>query len=182
MNTSRPRTRHAADIRRHDDHVLVRLPPGVPEQHRRGVHVVDRYVEEPLYLVRVQIDGQQPIDARARNHVRHQFGGNRHARGTRPAILARIAEVRHHGGYPLCRRPPAGVGHQQQFHQIVIRRRTCGLHDEDIAAAHIFHQFNFYLAVAESPDIRAPQRHVQVARDLRRERRIGISREHRDRQ
>jgi hypothetical protein len=81
----------------------------------------------------------------------------------------------------LCRRPAAGVGHHQQFHQILCRRIR-RLHDEHIAAAHVFHQLDIHLAVAEAPHMRAAQRHMQVPRDLLRQRGIRLAGEHGNRQ
>src|SRR5262249_37448889 len=43
-------------------------------EHRRGVEVIDRHVEEALNLGRVQIHGQHPICARAGNDVGHELG------------------------------------------------------------------------------------------------------------
>jgi len=119
------------------------------------IDIVDRYVEKTLDLIRVQIDRQQSIDARARDHVRHQLRRDGHARRARPAILAGVAEIRHHRRDPLRRRPPAGVGHHQELHQI-LRRRTGRLHDEHVASAHVFHQLDADLAVAEPSHIRPP--------------------------
>src|ERR1700735_3598970 len=64
----------------------------------------------------------------------------------------------------------------------MLSRRMRGLQNEHVSAAYILSELDAHFAVAESIYIRAPQRHVQVAGDLRRERRIGIAREQRDRQ
>ena len=106
------------------------LLPHIAEQHRRRIHVVHRDIEESLDLVGVQIDRQQAIDARARNHVRHQLRRDRHAHRARPAILARIAEIRNHRGDARGRSTPARVRHHQQLHQVIVRRRRRRLHDE----------------------------------------------------
>ena len=82
----RPCAHHAADIRRHDDQIVVLLLPRIAEQHRRRVHVVDRDIEESLDLIGVQIDRQQPIDAgSSRSCSRTSFAviGTRVARGRR---------------------------------------------------------------------------------------------------
>ena len=99
----RARAHHAADVRRHDQQVLVVLLPQIAEQHRRRVDVVDRDVEEALDLVGVQIHRHHAIDADDLQHVRHDLRRDRHARRARPAILARVAEVRDGCGDP--RRP-----------------------------------------------------------------------------
>src|ERR1700678_997062 len=64
----------------------------------------------------------------------------------------------------------------------MLSRRMRGLQNEHVSAAYILSELDAHFAVAESIYIRAPQRHVQVAGDLPRERRIGIAREQRDRQ
>src|SRR6202046_2613672 len=64
----------------------------------------------------------------------------------------------------------------------MLSRRMRGLQNEHVSSAHILSELDAHFAVAEAIYIRAPQRHVQVAGDLRRERRIGIAREQRDRQ
>ena len=103
------------------------------------------------------------------------------ARGARPAILARVAEVRHHRRDLRRRRAPAGIDHHQQLHQVVVGRRTRGLHDEHIAPAHVLHQLDVHLAVGEPADVGAAQRRRQVTRDVVRQRRIGVAREQRQR-
>src|SRR3984957_1452997 len=64
----------------------------------------------------------------------------------------------------------------------MLSRRMRGLQNEHVSPPPIPSELDAHFAVAESIYIRAPQRHVQVAGDLRRERRIGIAREQRDRQ
>src|ERR1700679_4116050 len=64
----------------------------------------------------------------------------------------------------------------------MLSRRMRGLQNEHIAPAHILSELDAHFAVAEPVYIGAPQRHVQMAGDLRRERRIRIAREQRDRQ
>ena len=59
------RAHHAADVGRNDHQVLVVLLVQVAQQHRRGVDVVHRNVEETLDLVGVQVHGQHPGHATA---------------------------------------------------------------------------------------------------------------------
>jgi hypothetical protein len=81
--------------------------------------------------------------------------------------LARVAEVRHDGRNPLGARPRATVDHDQQFHQVLVDRRAGGLHDEDVAAAHILVDLALDLPVGEAFDTRAAQREAEVLADLR---------------
>ncbi len=92
-----------------------------------------------------------------------------------------VAEVRHHRRDPLRRGPAAGVGHHQQFHQI-LSRRIRRLHDEHIASAHVLHQLDIHLTVAEPAHMRPPQRHAQMPRDLLREGGIRLAGKHGNRQ
>jgi hypothetical protein len=57
--------------------------------------------------------------------------------GAVTAILSRVPVVRQDRGHPLGPRSAAGVEDQQQFHEVVLHRRTGRLHDIDVVAAEI---------------------------------------------
>src|SRR5690606_3394671 len=83
----RPRANHATHIGTdHDQLVLRVVAPDVGQQHRRCVHVVQRDVEKPLYLVGMQVDREHAVGAYRTNHLRRHLGRDRHSRRTRPAI------------------------------------------------------------------------------------------------
>ncbi len=145
----------------------------VAEQHGRGVDVVDRNIEEARDLVRVHVDEQHAVDAGRGNQVRDQLGRDRHARGPAAAVLPAVAEVRNHGRDARGGRALARVGHDQELHQVLVHGRARGLHDEHVAAAHVLHDLDVDLAVAETADGDAPQREPQVVRDIARE--SGVS-------
>src|SRR5690606_10225071 len=68
---------HAADVgRNHDQVVGALVPPDVGQQHRRGVDVVDRNVEEALDLVGVQVNRQYPVGADRIEHLGRHLGGD----------------------------------------------------------------------------------------------------------
>ena len=77
---------------------VVVVLPQVAQQHRRRVDVVHRDVEESLDLVGVQIHRQHAVDADRRDHVGDHLRRDRHARRARPAVLARVAEIRNRRG------------------------------------------------------------------------------------
>src|SRR5690606_8515978 len=108
----------AADVRGDDHQVLEALVLDVVGQHRRAVDVVHRHVEEALDLVGVQVDGEHAVDADHGQHVGHHLGADRHAGGTRAAVLAGVAEVGHDGGDTRRRGTAEGIGHHHQFHQV----------------------------------------------------------------
>ena len=138
--------------------IVVFLLPDVAEQDWRGIDIVDRDIEEALDLVGMQIDGQYAIDAGRCDHLRHQLGGNRHTRGAWPAILARKAEVRNHGGDTRRRSTPGGIDHDQQFHQVFGGRRAGRLDDKRLATANVLENLDVDFAVAEAAYLSASQR------------------------
>ena len=132
------RAHHAADVGADHHQVVDALLHDVVGQDGRGVNIVHGHVEEALDLVGVQVHGQYAVDACGFQHIGHQFGGNRYAGGTRTAVLARIAEIGNGGGNPSGGGAFQGIGHGEDFHQVVVGGRTSGLEDEHIAAAHVF--------------------------------------------
>ncbi len=117
-----PCAHHAADIGRHHDRVIEMLGTDVLQHDRRGIDVIQRLVEEALNLIGVQIDGQDPIDAGLGDHVGHYLGRDRYPGRTRSAILPGIAEIRDYRGDPHGRGTQQRVGHDQQFHQVIVGR------------------------------------------------------------
>ena len=155
--------------------VAVVLALQVGQQHRAGVDVVDRDVEEALDLVGVQVHRQHALDADRLQQVGHHLGADRHARAARAAVLAGVAEVGDHGGDAACAGALERIDHDQQFHQVLVRRRAGRLHDEDVAGAHVLADLDRDLAVGEAADRRLAELDAQVAGDLLRQRRVGVA-------
>ena len=83
---------HAADVGRHHGQVaVVRACPDVAGEHRAGVEVVDRDVEEALDLAGMQVERQHAVGAGMGDQVGDQLGGDRRARAGL-AVLAGVAE------------------------------------------------------------------------------------------
>src|SRR5439155_11460869 len=61
------------------------------------------------------------------------------------------------------------------------RRRAGRLHDEYVASAHVLHELDVDLAVAEAPDVDAPERGLEALGDVLRQRRVRIACEQRER-
>ena len=178
MLGDRPGTHDAADIRGDYDQVRVFLPPDVGEQHRRCVDVVDGNIEEPLDLVGMQVNGQHPVGADTRDHVRHDTRADRHAGRARAAILARITEIGQHRRDAIRGGAAYRVDHQQQLHEVVIGRLTGRLHDEDVLAADVFHDVHLDLAVAEAPDMGLAEPDAESRGDILREARMSVAGEY----
>ena len=75
----------------------------------RTVEVIDRDVEKTLNLARMKVDRDDAVDARRLHHVCHEFCRDRHARSSL-AVLARVAEIRHHRRYRASRATLKRVG------------------------------------------------------------------------
>ena len=103
------------------------------------------------------VDEDETIDPRGGDDI------GRHPRSERaPArapILPRVAEIRDDAGKPLGAVAAAGVGQQEQFDQVHIRRRARRLDEEHIPPAHRFTQLDLRLAIGE------PLRRVGSRRD-----------------
>ncbi len=155
-------TDHAAHVRAHHHQVVVLLTLDVGHEQGRAVDVVHGDVEEALDLVGVQVHGHHPVDAHGGDHVGNHLGGDRHPRGTHPAVLAGVTEVGDHGGDAAGGRAPQGVRHHQQFHQVVIGGLAGGLDDEHVLAAHVFLNVHGHFAVAENADVGIAEGNVDL--------------------
>ena len=121
----------------------------IQRENRAGIQIVHRNVEKPLNLRRVQIHRQNPLNSGLRQQV-----GDKFRRNWRPrfgaAILAGISEIRDDRSDPRCRGSTQGVGHDQQFHQIVIGRIRRGLDNEHILTTDILVNLDKDLCVVET--------------------------------
>jgi hypothetical protein len=118
-------------------------------QHGRGVEMIHGNIKEALNLPRVKIDGEHAVHASSHEKVRHQFGRDRHPRAVF-AILAGIAKEWQNGRDAGRAGTTHGIHHDQQLHQVLIRRRTGRLNDENVAAADVFVDLDKSLTVGES--------------------------------
>ena len=124
---------HAADVGRDDHDVLAAVVMGLDVAHhdRRGEQIVGRDVEEALDLAGVQIDGQHAVGAGAGDEIGDELGRDRRARPRLP-VLAGVAEIGDDRRDAPRRGAPQRVDHDQQLHQIVVRRIGGRLDDEGV--------------------------------------------------
>ncbi len=98
------------------------------------------------------------------------------ARGTRPAILPRVPEIRHHSRDPGPRRARRSASTiTSNSIRLSLGRRRGRLHEEDIASAHVLHQLDPAFAVTEAADLGVAELRLQMSRDILRERGIRIT-------
>ena len=82
--------------------------------------MINRQIEKSLDLGRVQIHREHAIRACDRQHIRHQFCGNGHARLVF-AVLARVAEIGNHGVDAVRGRAARRIAHDEQLKKVFHR-------------------------------------------------------------
>ena len=103
----------------------------------------------------MQVAGHHAVRSGGAQQVGDQLGADGHAR-TVLAVLARPAEIRHHGHDFVCGGALGGVDGEQQLHQVVCRRDG-GLEDVDGGAADALLELGLELSVAERRDFERSQ-------------------------
>ena len=164
----------AADIRR-DDHDFIPaqfLLLEIADDDRRGVEMIHRDVKEALNLSRMEVHGEDALHAGGGEEIGDELRGDGHARLVLP-VLARVAKERNHRGDALGTGAARGVHHDEQFHQIVIRRRAGRLHDEEVAAADVLVDLHEGLAVRERIDEGIRAFHSEPTANAVRQSRVG---------
>ena len=146
----------------------------VAHHGRRAEQIVGRDIEKSLDLAGVEVDGQHPVGAGAGDEIGDELGRDRRAR-RRLSILAGVAEIGDDRGDALRRGAPQRVDHDEQLHQVVVRRVGRRLDDEGVASAHILENFDEDLEVGEPADVASGQRLAEIGGDRLGERPIGIA-------
>ena len=113
--------------------------------------MIDRYVEEPLNLLGVQVHRQDAIRAGGNDQVGDQLGGDGHARLVL-TVLAGVAVERQNSGDAGSAGPAESIHHDEHLHEMVVRGRRSGLNQEDILTADILLDLHEGLAVGERAD------------------------------
>jgi hypothetical protein len=118
--------------------------------------VIDGNVEEPLNLRRMQFHREDAIDARRRQRIRHELGGDRDARLIF-ALLPGIPKIGNHGRHARGRSPLGRINQEQQLHP-VFGRRLGALHDEEVGAADRLLKAHVDLTVCKVANRQLPER------------------------
>ena len=104
----------------YDHYILhVQIRPYPSQRTGFRVQIIDRYVEEPLYLTRMQVHSDDMITARRLQHICHQFCCDGRS-GFILLVLTSVGEVGDYGGYT-----PGGGGFtggkdDEELHETVI--------------------------------------------------------------
>ncbi len=126
----------------------------------------------------MEVHHHHATHADRRQQVGDDLGRDRHARRARASVLPRVPEIRDHRRNPAGRRALQRVGHDQDFHQVVVGRNTRRLQDEDVATAHVLEELDHHFAVRKPADDAASEADVEVVADGFGKLRIRVAGEH----
>ena len=121
-----------AEVRRHDDGVRQVAATEVVGELADGRQVIDGDAEEPVHLRGVQRHRDHAPGAGRDEQIGDQTSADRDARGVL-LVRAGVRVVRDHGRDLGRRRPTRRVEHEQQLHQVLLRRRDQRLDDVHVA-------------------------------------------------
>ena len=108
----------------------------------------------------MQIHRQHTMGAGLRDQIGHQLGADRRPRSRFP-VLPRVTEIGNDGRDPPGRGAAQRVQRDQQLHQIVVGRKRCRLHHENIFTTHVFLDLDKHLHIGEPSNLRQGQRKAQ---------------------
>ena len=126
--------------------------------------MVDRYIEESLYLVGMEIHGDDTVHTSHTEDVCHQFGADAHS-GLVLAVLTCPTEIGHHGIDGTGGGTFGSVYHQQKFHEIVAVGKSA-LHKEHVAPADGLLIGDGELTVGEMGDLQLAKGTVEAFADF----------------
>ena len=104
----------------------------------------------------MQVHGQDAVCAGGDQEVGDEFGGDGDSGLVFP-ILPGIAVEGENGGNPRCAGPAQCVHHDEQLHQVMVRRRTRRLDDIHVLAAHVLLDLDEGLTIRERADSAAAE-------------------------
>ncbi|MNV51199.1 hypothetical protein D3C71_1432390 [compost metagenome] len=123
----------------------------------------------------MQIHRQYPVGANGAEHLGGHLGGDRHARGAHAAILARVAEVRHHGGDAVDRGALERIDQDQQLHQVLRTGRAGRLDHEHVLLADVLLDLDLHFTIGEARHQRLARSHPQFLADALRKALVGVA-------
>ena len=164
-----------ADVGRNHDQIFVILLTQVAQQDRGCVNIVNRDIEKALNLIGMQIHGQNTRHTDRLQHIGDHLGGNRNPARSRTTVLPRVAKIGDYGTDAFCRGALERIHHDEKFHQVFVGWRAGRLHHKNVPCPYILVDFDSDLAVRKTTHSGGTERYVQVARNLRRHTRVGVT-------
>lgn len=93
--------------------------PNPPQRTRLSIKVINRHIEEPLNLARVEIHRDHMVTPRRLQHVGHEFGGDR-SPTLILLVLTSVWEVGQDGGDAAGGGCAAGVDEDEELHDVIV--------------------------------------------------------------
>ena len=112
----------------------------------------------------MQIDGQHPVGAGRGDQISEQFCRNWRARPGF-SVLTRIAIIGNNSGDPARRTAAQSIERNQQFHHVIICRKTGGLHHKNILSTDIFTDLNKHFHIGKALDVSLGQWGIEIGGD-----------------
>ena len=103
-------------------------------EDRSGLEVVERDIEEPLYLAGVEVERQPMVRPGGLDQVRNEPGRNRDSSRVL-AVLARVTVIGDDSDNLARGGSAQGVDDDEEFHQVIVHRWTGRLDDKDVGSS-----------------------------------------------
>ena len=161
-----------AEVRGHDDVVAEVASAVVVGDDAERREVIHRHGEESVYLRRVEVHRQYPVDAGGDQQVGDETASQGDAGGVL-FVGTGVGVVRDHRRDLRRRRATGRVDHQQQLHQMLLGGRHERLHDVDVALPAVGEQLGLKTVVAEPGDLHVAPGNLQMVADLISQRMMG---------
>ena len=140
-----------AHIRRSNDEFLEIKTRHIRSKDIGTIDMVNRNVKEPLYLVGVEVNGDDTVGTRTLNHIGNQFGTDRDA-GFVLAVLTRPTEIRNDGNHLVGTGTLGGINHKEQLHKVVAAGAG-GLYEINRMSADGLVEISGELTIGETVDM-----------------------------
>ena len=139
--------------------------------------MVNRYIEEPLQLLGVQVNGKNPVRARGGNQIGDEFGRNRNSAFVF-AVLAGITKIWNNCGNSFCARPFETIEIYEQLDEVFIDGAARRLKYETVPAPHIVFDADDFFAVREFFYLGSAHRQLKIFTHFFCQRLIGAARKY----
>src|SRR6476469_2913895 len=136
--------------------------------------MIDGDIKKALHLLRVQIHREHSAHPRREEEIRDQLRRDRNP-GLIFAVLPGVTKKWNHRRDAIGAGTPRCIHHDEQLHQVLIRRRARRLDNENVATANVLVDLNVSFTVGERADRGLAKRSADKIADPLREFAVGGS-------
>ena len=153
-----------ACVRGDHDQIGERLGRDCLTEHGECVEVIDGNLEEALHLGRMQIEGDDAVDAGGLDGVGADPRPDGDARLVLLVALG-VAEVGDHCGDRCGARPLEGIDPEEQLHEVVVGRKPGALDEENVATPHVLEDPDEEISLGEPERLTRAEVAVEIVGD-----------------